>query len=121
MAPTVPTWILRLSMQSMQIHIIFVAHTVPCWVLRLSMYVYGASHRGRCQSSMVPEINPDAACMEEIERTERRAVNRQHHTSYCKLLREWLYIFVGRADFDFFVRFENTPSYINARRHAGST
>ena len=37
------------------------------------------------------------------------------------MLCEWLYVFVGRADFDFFVRFENTSSCIGARRHAGSS
>ena len=37
----------------------------------------------------------------------------------AKLLCEWLHV-VGRADFDLFVRFENTASCRNARRHAGS-
>ena len=56
------------------------------------------------KSSMVHENNPDAACMGEIERTERKSsvqANPSHHTSN---------IFVGRADFDFFVRFEHTGS-----------
>ena len=35
----------------------------------------------------------------------------------CEWL-QWLDIFVGRAYFEFFVRFENTA--INARRHVGS-
>ena len=34
-----------------------------------------------CKSSMVHENNPDAACMDEIERSERKAVYKQHHTS----------------------------------------
>ena len=38
----------------------------------------------------------------------------------AKLLCEWLHV-VGRADFDFFVRFENTASCVNARWHAGSS
>ena len=37
----------------------------------------------------------------------------------CEWL-QWLHIFVGRADFDFFVRFDNTASCINDR-HAGSS
>ena len=38
----------------------------------------------------------------------------------AKLLREALNTLVGRADFDFFVRFENTASCcVNVRRHAG--
>ena len=44
-------------------------------------------HGYRCKlttcnkSSMVHESNPDAACMDEVERAERREVYRQHHTS----------------------------------------
>ena len=33
------------------------------------------------KSFMVHENNPDAACMDEIERSERKAVYKQHHTS----------------------------------------
>ena len=84
--------------------------------------VLGANwRRANAKSSMVHENNSDAACMDEIGRTERRAVYRQHHTSYCNLLCGRLNFFVGQAEFDFFVRFENTASCINARRHAGSS
>ena len=44
--------------------------------------VLGANWRlAHAKSSMVHENNPDAACMDKIERAERRAVHRQHHTS----------------------------------------
>ena len=36
----------------------------------------------------------------------------------AKLLCECLYVFVGRAGFEFFVHFENAATRINARRHA---
>ena len=47
------------------------------------MVVLGASMRlSNAKSSMVHENNPDAACMDEIERTEKKSsVYRQHHTS----------------------------------------
>ena len=56
---------------------------------------------------MVHDKNPDAPCIDEIERTERKN-GVQANPSYiipAKLLRELLYIFlrVDPADFDFFV------------------
>ena len=47
-----------------------------------SMFL-GANWRlANAKSSMVHENNPDAACMDEIERTEKKSsVYRQHHTS----------------------------------------
>ena len=58
---------------------------------------------------MVPPNNPDAACMDQIERTERKNPSRITPPS------------AGRADFDFFVRFESTASCTFARRHAGAS
>ena len=76
------------------------------------------------KSSIVHDNNPDAACMDGMERTERKSSLLANITPANKLLCErlkWLYILVGRADFDFFVRFENTASCVNARWHAGSS
>ena len=42
------------------------------------------------------------------------------HITPAKLLREELYTFVGREKNDFSVRFENSASCVNARRHGGS-
>ena len=71
--------------------------------------VLGANWRlANAKSSMVHENNPDAACMDEIEMTGRE--QRTGNTP-AKLLCECLYIFVGRADIDFFVRFENSKLY----------
>ena len=81
--------------------------------------ILGATLRlANANSSMVHENNPDAASMYEIERLEIMANSR---ITPAKLLCEWLHIFVGQADFDFFVRFENTSSCINARRHPASS
>ena len=59
---------------------------------------------------MVHENNPDAACMDEIERTERKSGVQANPSCItpAKLLcawLQWLYTFAGRAQFDFFVRF----------------
>ena len=89
-----------------------------------SSMVLGANWRlANAKSSMVHENNPDAACMDEIERTERKSSVQANPSRIApaKPLCEWLFIFLGRADFDFFVRFEDTESWINARRHAGSS
>ena len=83
--------------------------------------VLGANWRlANAKSSMVHESNPDAECMDEIERTERkRNAQATSHRQSCFVTR--CVFFVGRADFDFFLRLENTASFINARRHAGSS
>ena len=67
---------------------------------------------------MVPKNNLDAACMDEIERTARKS---SVQANPSRITPPTSNIFVGRADFDFFVRFENTASYIYARRHAGAS
>ena len=83
--------------------------------------VLGANWRlANAKSSMVHESNPDAECMDEIERTERKSnAQATSHRQSCFVTR--CVFFVGRADFDFFLRLENTASFINARRHAGSS
>ena len=72
---------------------------------------------------MVLENNPDAACMDEIERTEEKEQCTAGNTTPAKLLGEWLYwyrfLYAWQIHFDVFVRLENTTSCINARRRAG--
>ena len=87
--------------------------------------VLGANWRlANAKSSTVHQNNPDAACMDGIEMTGRKSSLQANITPADKLRCEWLQwfdILVGRADFDFFVRFENTASCVNARWHAGSS
>ena len=68
------------------------------------------------KSSMVHEKNLDAACMAEINGEKEQVY--PSRTTPAQLLCEWLNIFVGRADFDFFVSFFDTASCLSARRHA---
>ena len=70
----------------------------------------------KCQElHVVHENNPDAACMDEIERTERGQCTVPVVTPHQ------LRCVVNGCAFDFFVRFENTASCINARGRAGSS
>ena len=55
-----------------------------------------------------------AACMDEVKRTEK-----EQCTGKPFALHTTSTIFVGRADVDLYVHFENTASCICARRHAG--
>ena len=48
--------------------------------------------------------------------SEQKAKSFAHHTTSAVSTVQ----FVGRADFDFFVRFDNSACCINARRHVGS-
>ena len=56
--------------------------------------VLGANWRlANAKSSMVHKNNPDAACMDEIERTERRSsIDATSHQLRSCLSCEWLYI-----------------------------
>ena len=76
------------------------------------------------KSSMLQQNNPDAGCMHEIHRKNRIETGKQREifraSHKLQLLCEWLYIYVSRADLNFFILFENTVSCTNARRHAGS-
>ena len=77
--------------------------------------VLGANWRlAYAKGSMGHENNPDAVFMDEIGKTERKSNVQATSSHRLKLVCEWLYHFVGRADFDFFVRFENTANFINA-------
>ena len=77
------------------------------------------------KSSMAHENNPGAAGMDETHRKKDGEKSRcTGNITPAKLLCQWLQwlrVVVGRADFDFFVRFENTASCINASRQAGSS
>ena len=81
------------------------------------------------KSSMLQDNNPDAACMSKIQNTYEYKHIEEKDNQCCILLRSKLKAnpsrittalreysscirtFVGRADFDFFVRFENTACY----------
>ena len=75
--------------------------------------VFGATYlvaTCRCQElhgSMVPEKNSDAACMNEIERTERKSSVQANPSRITPLA-----IFCRPSRFRFFVRLENTASCI---------
>ena len=80
-----------------------------------------ATYKGQEELHMVHENNPGAACMDGIERTERKTVYRETlraslQLKPAKLLCEWLQwlhiLFRPRADSGFSVRFENTASRI---------
>ena len=92
-------------------------HMNEAWTER-SM-VLGANWRlANAKSSMVHEKNPDAVhgrCRKDGDK-EQRTGNITPTNLICEWL-QWLHIFVGQADFGFFVCFENTASCTNARRH----
>ena len=88
-------------------------YIVQCELLNRTVRstVLGANQRlANAKSSMFFESNPHAACMDEMHRAERNSTVRTTSN-----------IFVGRPDFDFFVRCENTASCIYTRRHAGAS
>ena len=52
--------------------------------------------------------------MDEIERTERKSSMQATSCFVNGCILRRIFLFIGRADFDFFIRFENAASCINA-------
>ena len=84
---------------------------------------------GNAKSSSVHENNPGVACVDEIEKTERKCSVQANSSRItpANLLCECFYvvcardILVGRADFDSLVLFENTASCISTRHAINSS